>query len=566
MGLGWGGIRQVLGWGLLGVVLLPLVAIGPGMVVDQGRAGELRASAFPAALVVLDPLVGRCVRNSVLVAALVTLVSTLIGMGLGLILGRRRFWGRWLLGGLALVPLAVGPTGLAPGVIAWIGGDSGWEWLAARSMLGQPGDDWARWMALVWVGVVGATPLVILATRAGLDRVDPAWADAARVVGAGRGQVWRDVTWPTIRPGLAQVASSTFALTLVEPAGPMILGLRRTLAVALTDAAFRLPEPNRAATLALLAVGIAFAARAVLLRWGGSEVSSDRVTSVPLRVPRAGIRLGGITVLLLGFWALISLGPTITFARRLVAGAIEDRRVGFGGVEQGWFPPEVLTWGINSVVTAGLAVGLDLIVLLLIATGTRRIRWLAAVPPLALAAGAVGVPFLITLGAATTDGLGVTRSLGWLRVELSPGRSPGVLLVLVLAAVRLPMLVASLGGEASVGSSSARIDAALLVGATARGARRVARSRRGLVAPGLFLVAWAWAATDLASAWVLTPLIERQTLASAALHLAANGFVSSDPRLMILLAATTLIRLVALAAAISSRDRSTQPGDWLTGV
>ena len=191
-------------------------------------------------------------------------------------MGRRRFWGRWLLGFLAIAPLAVGPTWITPGVVAWIGGraDSGWEWLAARSLLGQPGDDWARWLALVWVGVVGTTPLVILATRVGLARVDPAWADAARVVGASRFAVWRAVTWPSLRPILARVASVTFALTIVEPAGPTILGLRRTLAVALADASFRFDAPNRASTLAAVAVGLAVVARALLVRWGGPIFAS----------------------------------------------------------------------------------------------------------------------------------------------------------------------------------------------------------------------------------------------------------------------------------------------------
>ncbi len=71
------------------------------MVVDRGGDGAPRLSAFPAALVVLDPLVWRCVRNSVAVASAVTVGSLVVGTGLGMLLGRRRFWGRWLLGGLA---------------------------------------------------------------------------------------------------------------------------------------------------------------------------------------------------------------------------------------------------------------------------------------------------------------------------------------------------------------------------------------------------------------------------------------------------------------------------------
>ena len=179
-------------------------------------------------------------------------------------------------------PLAISPIWV---VREWSAGlaasRAGPGWRRGRSSASR-GDDWARWGALVWSGLAGATPLVILATRAGLDRVDPTWADAARVVGAGRWRVWLDVTWPTLRPELGRVGGMIFTLALVEPAGPTILGLRRTLAIELTDAALRFPEPNRAAALAAIACLVAvlgrglFAAGAVQPSIGWSTVGLAR--------------------------------------------------------------------------------------------------------------------------------------------------------------------------------------------------------------------------------------------------------------------------------------------------
>ena len=371
------GLVRVLGVVLLAVLFVPVLALIPAMVLDRGFDGRSRVSAFPAALVVLDPLVWRCVRNSVAVALAVMVGSIVLGTGLGLILGRRRFWGRWPLGILAMIPLAVGPIWTVSGVVALVGGDSSWGWLAARSFLGQPGDDWARWMILVWSELAGATPLVILATRSGLTRVDPVWADAARVVGAGRVRVWLDVTWPTLRPGLARVAGVVFTLTLIEPAGPTILGLRRTLVVEMADAAFRLDDPNRAATLATIAIAITLGVRGLLARWAGPVEVRRAIWSKPRLEPRAGKRLGGFATLVLLAWIGFALGPVVVFARRLVEDAIGDRPITWTtlrSVVEPWSSLEAQNWAINAVMTATLAVGLDLILLAaLIELGERSL-------------------------------------------------------------------------------------------------------------------------------------------------------------------------------------------------
>ncbi len=558
------GLARVLGFGLLLVLFVPALALVPAMVVDRGFDGRSRISAFPAALVILDPLVWRCARNSVAVALAVTVGSSVVGTGLGLILGRRRFWGRRPLGILAVVPLAMGPIWTVPGVVLAVGGGSSWDWLAARSFLGQPGDDWARWMALVWASLAGATPLVILATRAGLARVDPAWADAARVVGAGRFRVWLDVTWPTIRPGIARVAGLVFTLTLVEPAGPTILGLRRTLAVEMADAAFRFDDPNRAATLAVIAIAIACATRSLLARWAGPVLVRRDVGAKLNFEPRAGTRLGGFAVLGLLIWAGFSLGPMAAFARRMVGDAVGDRPITWAtirSVVESWATPEARIWAANSAVTATLAVGLDLILLAVLATGWRRAaRPLAAVPPMAMAVGALAIPpLLATWAARAAEGSNPLEILQVVRAELSTGRSPGFLLVIVLAAVYWPILDRATTRPPGADLRRASTDAALLVGASSRQARRVGRPRVGIFGGGSVLLAWAWAGTDLASAWVLTSLDERRTLATAALDLLGSGAEPLDPRLLGLFLATTGLKLLAMASVA----RSTRAGDWL---
>ena len=554
MGRGFGVLSRVFGLGLVVILIAPVVALGPAMVVDRGWNGAPRVSAFPPALVVLDPLVWRCVRNSAAVALAVTVGSLGVGVGLGLILGRRRFWGRGLLGGLAVLPLAVGPIWLTPGILSWMGGESRWAWLAARSFLGQPGDEWARWLTLVWVGVAGGAPWVILETRQGLARVDAAWADAARVVGAGRVRVWLDVTWPTIRPGLSRVAGSIFTWTLIEPAGPILLGLRRTLAVETADAAIRLNEPNRAATLALIAVVSSVLARSGFRRWGGTDLRPVGDRPSPPVQPRAQARLGAFATLGLIAWATFALGPAATFARRLATATLGDRafdQATTRAILADWLTPEIIGWAVNSTLTATLAVGLGLVVRAALGRGrlARLLGGFVVIPPPAIAVGALAIPSLLAAWAAGSGRPGLVAGLELLRVELSPGRSPGFLLILVLAALHMDWLGGS-DRKVDPAGTRDRVDAALLAGASTRSAGRLSRSRVGGRLIQKIILAWTWAGTDLAAAWVLTTLSERRTLAPAALAMIGSGQDPLDPRLSALFVVTVLIRLVGVAALV----------------
>ena len=562
MGRAFGVLARVCGIGLLLILAAPVVALGPAMVVDRGWDGTPRVSAFPPALVVLDPLVWRCVRNSVVAGLAVTVGSLVVGVGLGLLLGRRRFWGRGLLGFLAISPLAVSPIWLAPGVLGWIGGESSWDWLAARSFFGQPGDEWARWFALVWIGIAGGVPFVILETRRGLSRVDAAWADAARAVGAGRLRVWLDVTWPTIRPGLARVGAFLFTIHLIEPAGPILLGLRRTLAVETADAALRSDEPNRAATLAFIAVVVAVLARSGFRRWGGLDRVALGNRPLPPVRPRAGVRLGGLAAIGLLAWVTFALGPALSFGQRMAATTLDGRafdRETIRSMVVGWLTPEMQAWAGNSALTATLSVGLGLVGWALVGQGRLAglLRAFAAVPPLALGVGALAIPSLLAAGAAWVRQPGWIASLELLRTELSLGRSPGFLLILVLTIAHIGPLVASIR-PTDPGQARAPVDAALLVGAPTRSARRMARSRDGGMPVRLMIVAWTRASTDLAAALVLTTLSERRTLAPAALDLLSGGIESVDPRWLGLFVLTVAIRLVGVAClvGINSSERA----------
>jgi ABC-type Fe3+ transport system permease subunit len=553
-------IGRWLGVGLLVVLLVPSLAAWPSAVLDRGPAGAVRVSAFPLALTLLDPFVWTCARNSLLVASASTALAMGLGVGLGSIVGERRFRGRGSLWALMMVPLAAGPVLIAPSLEALLGDRGGWDWLASRSSFGVSAEAVVRWSALVWTGLVVGVPLVALATVAGLRRVDPAWIDAALAMGATRRRAWRDVAWPSLRPGVARASAMVFTLTLIEPAGPLVLGLGRTLAVQLVRAATRLDQPTRASTLALLATAIVLVGRALILRWGGLDHSRvDRTDLTTETSP--GFRRAFLARLILTGWCALAVGPLGVWLWRV----FRSVRVASVGPVAGWLAePEGLTWLANSAMTAGLALTIDLLILR--ALSLRRpgptgpalrlaCRVFESVPPLALGASAVAVPWLMLALADFIEGP-IAGGLRRIALELSPGRSPGVLLILVLAIGGLPML-AGVARRAQTSIRPSRVDAFRLIGESDRRASRAGGSGwLGVVGVGPAFLAFAMAATSLAPALLLTPYSERRTLAPALLRIFIEpGPV--DPRAFGPVA--VLLGLNLLALAIGPRCRVGSP-------
>jgi ABC-type Fe3+ transport system permease subunit len=564
------GLGRIAGLGSLLALSLLLLAPGFSALLDRGPDGSARLSVFPIALAIFDPFVRECARNSAVVAGLVAGLSMVLGVGLGHAAGPRRTWGRPPMVLLSRTPMAAGPLLIAPGVWLVMGGPGGWEWLSARSLLGWSAEDLARWSALVWVGLAWGAPMVALATESALRRVEPSWLEAARAAGASPARAWRDVVWPALRPEASRAAATVFTLALAEPAGPMVLGLRRTLAIQILGAASRLDQPTRAATVALIAILIALVARAAILRWGGPSILGPG--SGPSFPPTpAGRGRGMASLLALAAWSCFAAGPVAALLWRLtdpVRGATAGQ---WSSLLVGWLAePGVSDWAANALMVGGIAVGLDFLILPAIhgrgpmaGNGPARliVRGFEAIPPMALAVGAMALPWLIG-AAADRAGGSVGHGLRALARELSPARSPGFLLVAAVACGRLPTLVRA-ADLARDRSRPVLADAALLMGASRRRARRAAQNRwLGIVPARPLILSMALASTSLAPALLLAPGSERRTLAPAVLE-GLLGSESPDPRWLGPIVALLLVNGVGFAMA--SRGRSGSLGDWFRG-
>ncbi|MFJ8312962.1 MULTISPECIES: carbohydrate ABC transporter permease [unclassified Streptomyces] len=157
---------------------------------------------------VTDPDLRSSLVTTVVLTAVVVLVSLLVGLGLALLLDRR-FPGRGIVRTLLIAPFLVVPVASA---LLWkhalynasygfINGSLTWLWQLFGSH-SAPQPDWMSSIPLIAVEVSLIwqwTPFMMLILLAGLQSRPPDIVEAARVDGAGAWQIFRHLTFPHLR-------------------------------------------------------------------------------------------------------------------------------------------------------------------------------------------------------------------------------------------------------------------------------------------------------------------------------------------------------------------------------
>jgi hypothetical protein len=169
---------------------------------------------------------------------------------------------------------------------------------------------------------------------------------------------------------------------------------------------------------------------------------------------------------------------------------------------------------------------------------------------LRLAAASLGGPTGPDAG-VPGGGLDLGRGLGWLADQLDLDRTPGVLLVLAVAAVRLPGL-GRLAGQVHPRGRDVRTEAARSLGASPAAARRAAAPGWLGFPRGAVVLTAAFAATNLAPALVLVPTL-RDAPAGPAIVLLADQPAEGPARAAVLAACALALNMLALAIAARSR-------------
>lgn len=156
---------------------------------------------------------------SLKVAAVSTVLTLGLGVGLALLLQWKRLPARDFLDALTSVPLVLPPTVLGFYLIVSLGPEStvGRAW---ESVFGSPLI--FTFKAAVIAAAVGSLPLVVRSVRIGLEAVDPNLINAARTLGAGPMRTFLTVVLPLAAPGLVAGAMLGFARALGDYGATMM--------------------------------------------------------------------------------------------------------------------------------------------------------------------------------------------------------------------------------------------------------------------------------------------------------------------------------------------------------
>jgi sulfate transport system permease protein len=149
---------------------------------------------------------------TLIVAAIAVPLNTVFGVGVSLILARHRFPGAWLLDAMIDIPLAISPVVIGLSLIL-VYGRTGWfgDWLNAHDITviyAVPG--------IVLAAAAISLPYVVREVLPVLQEIGTEQEQAARTLGAGPLAVFRRITLPNIRRGLAYGVTLTTARVLGE--------------------------------------------------------------------------------------------------------------------------------------------------------------------------------------------------------------------------------------------------------------------------------------------------------------------------------------------------------------
>jgi putative spermidine/putrescine transport system permease protein len=151
--------------------------------------------------------------NTVLLSLVTTLVTLVIGGAVGVYLARRRFAGRQVLLSLLTAPLAF-PGVIVGFFIILLGGRQGW-FADIGTMLGMGRVTFAYGVVGLFLGYLYfSLPRAIASYTAAAEAMDGQLEEAARVLGASRWDITRDVWLPQLAPTTIACGAIVFATAM----------------------------------------------------------------------------------------------------------------------------------------------------------------------------------------------------------------------------------------------------------------------------------------------------------------------------------------------------------------
>jgi iron(III) transport system permease protein len=177
-----------------------------------------------------------CLLNSLTIAFVATLATTVLTLPLAYWFVRRRFRGQTLLAGLLLVPLILPPFVGAMGLERFLHPYGTLNLLLMQMGLMDPKQpvDWLAgggYFGIILMEVLHLYPIMYLNVAAALANVDRSLEDAARNLGAGEWRVFRTVTFPLMLPGYFAGATLVFVWAFTDLGTPLMFNFAQVASV-----------------------------------------------------------------------------------------------------------------------------------------------------------------------------------------------------------------------------------------------------------------------------------------------------------------------------------------------
>ncbi len=253
--------------------------------------------------------------NTVFLGIAVGAGTTILGCAFALIAVRTNFRLKGLLRVLTVLPIITPPFVIGLALILLLG-RAGVVSTLLYDWFGIPRTRWIYGFPGVFLAqMLAFTPIAFLVLIGVVQGIAPSLEEASQTLRASRWKTFRTVTWPLMRPGVANAFLLGFIESLADFGNPLVLGgnyevLSTKIFFAVVGAA---NDQGKAAVLAIVLLGFTLAAFWAQQRWLGGKsyttMTGKGDAGLPVPLPR---RVEGLSYALTIPWAIMTVIIYIT--------------------------------------------------------------------------------------------------------------------------------------------------------------------------------------------------------------------------------------------------------------